>query len=482
MKNKLSFLILILSFKVIALTESQVVEQALQSNSEIILMHAEAQSDSISLQISRSEWLPKIGIGAEYVTYPSSRMSQQKTLYTRDSLGGIADTIKYSETKNDYLKDSYSASLNFFQPIPSGAQINATATIFNETNKNSILSLGITQPLLGGFGKFNPTSIQNYRTVKLKEESSLYRKKQFLGQISDIRKAFWDYYTAYSLVGIADSNKAWAIEYLKTERAKFSTGQASAIDTLSAAVEFLRAEQAILTSTSNLQSSKQNLSILLAIPIDSIGKPDSAGLSFGEIPEANLFIEQAEKFDPQLKVFETASQRLSFETAILKNNLLPTLNIGAELKGASEDNYLFQKNYSVNSVLKLILQYNIINKKERLSYKSSLISEKMNAIKLNQYKDILRKQIIDISLQWKKEKMQLSIAQALEDLSRKKYVVTARSYELGLVDRLEYIKTRNDYLSTQTDYLNKLITMKQLEISIDQILGTVTQRFGVHLQ
>ncbi|MBD3319576.1 MAG: hypothetical protein GF350_00600, partial [Chitinivibrionales bacterium] len=375
--------------------------------------------------------------------------------------------------------------------IPGGGEIAAgvSESITSPVRGPSVeyetgLSLSYTQPLLKGAWKY---AEQDYAVTIARYDSrefTLNQQKKILEKISGIRQQYWSLYEKARRRDIYIGEKTLNEKRLATERKRFAVGGGTQMDTLSAALELLKAEQNYLNAQYELSLAKKNIAADLSIATDTISLDTSVSVEVFDPPPAHEFIAMAERFDPQLKIYRTLREKLAFESEKLRNDKLPSVNLEASWSRTARDSLpLGAGSYLASSnLVKLIFSYSIPSKKKTIAEKLGAIDRKENRLEWEQYKRELAVRLSDLLEQWDKEKQDLLIAVKAEEIAAQLLEAARAGYAIGTVDNLSYLKAQNEYSRAAIERLEKEVVLKRIEILFDRVTGMALTKFGVTFQ
>ncbi len=440
------------------LSEQDIIVKALAQNAELKIEKLSIEKSLLDITDASSRRLPNLNV----------------------SLGGSLDDSTGNLTGSSTLS----------QHIPGGGTI--SARIAQSSLKirspgsdlyNNSISAEIEQPLLKGAWGADP--VQN--TIKITflnhKLSSLRNRVTVLSKISEARQYFWDLYGKSSLLDIAAKRSEQAGQILASQRARFNVGEASVLDTLSAALEYSASQQDYLNAQFQHESSLSALAAFLGESPENITIPDSVDLVIPEIPDPDEFIETARKVDPQIEIFKHMKELLTVQLQQSRNALLPTLNLQASVSRDASGLDMLQQNISrTNSSIGLILSYDLPRTETQSNISRIKLDQEIQEISLKSHEANLDHQLRELQRRWKLDKMKIQYAQMSSDLAQKQFDATVKGYELGTESRLSLIKAQNDLASARNSYVVSLVELKRLQIIIDEITGVTFDRFGVELK
>lgn len=457
------------------MSEKDVIIKALELNSSIRISKIDQISDSLTYEQQRLLRLPQIS----FFLTPSIIPHQDNSEIIQSLL------IDTSEKRTENT-----GSVNLSQDLPMGASI---ATEFNQFMASKIpvdtvhwessLSLSFKQQLLKGAFKHDSVSVSLKIASIDNKQKSLSFKKCILSEITKVRILYWNYYLNRTMESIARQQ----LEYAKNQREialnRFSIGEVSEIDTLSALLEELRLSQSLISANYTSLETRADLATALQITTDSVFIPDSLQIDIKDLPDPQELISSARNFDPDIEILSLLREKYTLYLEQTNNSILPSLEAKASYTMDRNGDHLLSSNQSKrkNLVLSLLFSYSLPHRSRSIEVSKARLQIKSNEIDAQQRQTKLLNDIEKLQQNWKKEKSKIELASTAVTVSQKQLTAAQQGYELGSINRLELLKAQNDYNQAQIEYLQGLVEMKLLEISLEEITGKVFNRFGVQL-
>lgn len=457
-----------------ALTEKEAVLLGLKNNKEIQIRWIDIRNDSLALASLKAGWLPSA----------SALLSEEISPLNHSTI---------PEPGENTPKEKTMAIFTTKQVIPGGGNVSGSISGNYEKNlldsvffaSNSV-QFTYTQPLLRQAWKNHELK---YRIdIKRFDNSSfsLHQQKMIISQLSQIRSLYWTLYEKKAFCSIYKEKEVYRKKQLETERARFGTGQASALDTLSAAFDYLESKRLLLSAQTDVDILKQGLATMLSSSVESILVDTLLLLSISPIPNPEKFLEMAKAYDPELKIFELMKKKLNLQYQNNKNQFLPNLEFKANYSRVFFKNQSYKeneaKNVMRNASVSLIASYSLPLKLREIDKQKIKLEIKKNIVLKDNYYDHLKNKIAELSLMWQRDMQTLEIFQISIDIADKKYIASKAGYDLGTVNRLTLDKAEDDYVESKLRFFQKQVIMKKLEIIFDEITGSTLSRFGVTLK
>lgn len=452
------------------ISEKEIILMALNNNKEIQLLECDRFQDSLGLELEKCGWIPKINMQfVPSITHPS-----QTANFPLIETGSINSNTGY------YLN----AETNLLQILPGGAefksQISASSPIaktFHLNNNSGYLSFSISQPLLKNSFTFSNPSYQ----IRLKKIDntmiSLERKKSLLNQISSTRSLFWDYYEQKLNCNIYNQQLQSAQINLLNEKSRFNVGESSSLDTLNALIKVMSAKQSFLESQINSETILNKLAATLSKVPDSLNIQDSIDLNIPPLPEPSLLTSLIESFDPSLKIFEVMAEKISLQSQKIRNNRFPELNLSATYNHNLVSNQNYSNPKKTNAVIECIFAYSFPAKEITISQKS--LKNQINKDKLleKKYREELYIKLRSLQQSWNKELQKIALAEKISQLAEQQLSIAQKSYDLGTIERIILVDALNSVTESKLEMIRLKISLKRLQIIIDEMTGTLFDRF-----
>jgi outer membrane protein len=467
------FLICFFSVSAYALTEQDAIYQALKNNVDITVAKLQLESDSLGLEQAKAGRLPVLDLTASTKYAPLSK------------------TTTYGVSTDDSKDLSSSVGANLTQALPGGATIAANVgqdallrkLNADSANHNTSFGVTVTQPLLKGAWDAAPLDYALAVARLNHDQFTLSQKKQILSTLSGIRTFYWSYYEKKELLKIAANAMDYSQKQLIFAKARFQVGQATELDTLSAALELSKAQQNQLSAATAEHLARLNLATALKTDTNAIALPDTINLSVADFPAPENFIAMVREYDPSLKIFAVAGDKLKQDERKKKTELWPALSVSAGYTYSMNGDTLFSDNTasSKSAVVSLVMNYSLPTTQNRLDLQKNRLDQEQNQLSREKYQRDLEQRVAELSLNWQQDKMQLDIMARSRDIAQRQLMAAQKGYQIGTVGRLELLKAENDYTQIALSYVQAQVALKKLEIIFDEMNGQILKKFGVNL-
>jgi len=462
------FACLLATASVFGLSERDAVLAAIKSNPGLRILFINRIGDSLTLAATRVAWLPTVSLSAKESIVP-------------------IDTSASSRSNNSRTETS--AGISAAQKVPGGGTAQAsfgpswtTYSLTDSIASSLNLSASITQPLLRNAWALGSQDVAIRLAVLDSRRSLLDAKKQLVGTVSEIRRLYWSLYQAQKSAGIYDLEIEYSRKNLDATRKRFEVGAAAPLDTLEAKLEYLQTLQRQSGEQRRLLQAQRDLALALALPADAAVADTTQIDTVYAPPAPGTFLSECEKIDPGLAVFSLLKEKYDLQLRQSRNQLLPQLDASVSFSQSMGGDAAPDVFKSRNASIALIVNYALPITPQRIAVRRAGLTMQKNNIDWEQYRTSLERKIAELWETLDLDKNDLVIAGASLDVARKKLDAASAGRTVGSVDYLTYLKARTDFTNTALEYLNKLIELKRLEISFDEVSGMVLSRFGVSIE
>ncbi len=441
------------------LSERDAVIKALSSTTDIQIQKIESQRDSLTLRSAQSATLPQLSIN-------------------------ISSLLNDSATLNV-------ATGTLSQSLPGGGRLFGTAehqfgTQWHSSSNmsNTRFTVGVEQPLLKSAWSHAPVRTGIKITSLNNEILSIQRERSILSELSKIRNLYWSVYEQKQLERIIQSRLDQTKEHYMTEQQRYRLGEASPLDTLSAALQYVNAQRTLLSSRNTARNTLFRLASALRTDVESIVLPDSADLTVPDIPEPQQFIDLARRYDPQIQILQRMQELTALQVRQRHNNLLPEINVRTSYTHEQRrPDPFYDDNFSWgNGSVQFVLNYSLPAVSARAEKQKQELSLLINEYNTEQHSIDQAYYLEELRERWHQDTVQLEFADLSVELAQQQYEAVKHGYELGTEDRLSLIAAQNDLAAAKVSAIQAKIELKRFQIVFEEITGTLFERFGVQLQ
>ena len=440
------------------LTEQDAIRIALEHNTSVRVARINRATDSLTLAAAKAAFLPQLSAGAGLSWTPAGD-------------GALANAASVSGTQAIPGGGSVSGGVETDQVRVVGAGAASLGTTW---------SLGVRQPLAAGAWRYGQPSYDLMVQRVSDRESDTRFLQRLAGSLGEVRSRYWGCYESARSLAIAAEAMAQAERLRTKERARFAVGDAALIDTLGAALEYLKSQQDLLSAEAALSRARRDLAAALMVPVDSLAMPETLDVSVAELPPAGELLGAVRAYDPERSLFELAYEKLEMQLGQRRNALLPQVDLQASYRHAEPSST--SPSLMENSVFSLIVSYALPTLEKRISVAKARLSMEQSQADIAQRDREIADQVAELEENWNLERRKLASAELAAEVARKKLAVAEKSYEIGSMDQLTYLTARQDAFDALTSALKQSIELKRQEIVFDELTGAVLSRFGVQIR
>ncbi|MBF0431887.1 MAG: TolC family protein [Fibrobacteria bacterium] len=477
----MKFLCIILSILGLAhsFNEYEAVQMALEKSPNIRVSTINLTHDSLNQIITRSDAAVQAEVSGNNIieAHPATRMSYGDNSTTSNSIESSA-----GGTISKYL--------------PGGGQLSASVTGAVSKNLDSsgssvTTTTGVTaiQPLLKDAWSNAPIDYEIEIGKKNLAKSFEKFKSDVLEILTEVRNSYLDWLGATRTVAIREMELNFTTEALEYEKARFSLGEKAEMDTLSGALELLRAKEKLLSAAYEERAAKRQLALELGISPEDLPPLTDSLIEVNTLPSENAILAQINKHDYELKLLDIGREILEMQQKKYGNALLPRLDVKAGVSNVQHGSMYFSGSDATASRPNVLdpwvginFSYDIFSRKARYQKKQAVLSLKSNNIERTYALNQQKSEISDFLDAWKQDEARLSIRRSEIKIAERNYEYAVQRYELGEIDNLVKLKARNDLISARLNRLLAEMNLKKLEIAVDKVTANVLNRFGIRLE
>ncbi len=378
----------------------------------------------------------------------------------------------FSGSSSQNAIEDLGLGLTFYKRLPWGTELSATPN-FSRTDDTyqSSVDFEITQPLLRGFGKQQAMS----GVYAARYSERITRRNLYLTEIETVIRTVRAIYNCVKLKEELRQNHA-SYQRLKRHRqtlaAKARTGYSPSIDAYRVELELSQAEDAVVQSREAYGDSKDELKMLLDIPLEQDIEA-TAPLEFSEI-----------RIDPQEAVKNALENRIEIKQAmdavkearrlsyVAEKNTWPQLDVVVKYGrlgygGAISQSLGLDDHYWAIS---LVSTTDFFRRKEKLAYKQSLLnvntSLRRYSLLQDQITQEVKKQVRNLRKAWR----QIAIQKHNIEHSRGKLALARVKFRWGKANNFDMIEAEKELRQAQVNFI-KAVT--------DYIVGTFELRKAI---
>jgi outer membrane protein TolC len=467
------------------LTESAAVELALARNPEIRIAGIESRIDSLNLEEARAAWLPQIDFeaGQDWVPRDTLHIHGVPRQALWDSCGpqtapGARSPVPCYESRlglvaSQALPTGGKFSLEGFQAFRGYRHL--------DTADHSVgYGLTFSQPLLRNAGAFgSPALSVRLRTLE-NGILDLQRNATLAHELSSVRALYWQSLRHQSHLRVARQEHARSLRRLAADSAATVVGRKSSLDSISAAIQAVKAERRAAEIALESTLTHQTLSLRLGLPADSLLLPDSLFIGAWDPGTPGELFAKASAYDPGFHVLARLREKLALLRSQARNAQLPALDFRVSYgrSQAGPDPYS-ERSWKENLAVSLAASYAFPDPQAKYAVLRGGDELRSASARSEQMRDSLRRETENFVSTWKRQKADREALAEERELARKQLMAAEKGYEVGSTNLLVLLDARDEFVRASDDYVDAAIGLKLLEVAIDEMTGAVFPKFGI---
>jgi cobalt-zinc-cadmium resistance protein CzcA len=309
-----------------------------------------------------------------------------------------------------------------------------------------------------------------FRGQKLVIERKIYESEfasAKLSVIAQIKSAYFKMQAIQEQCTLARQNLALAEDFLKTAEIKYSAGEATHLERLTAKVQFTEAQNDLDIETNHLAAASVELANAMGFGRDHhvpFQPADSLVFVPYQLSFKNL-LDSAISINPVLAAEKLRMQAFSIDKNVAWFNLLPSINLSYFRQTRDGNNGFY--GVSVGASLPLWCMFDHRGKIQEASANVAGAQAEYSAAQNKLYAR-LKRSFADFQNEEKRAILYRSdlLPQALEI-----YRTALKSYEAGEVTYIEFVQAKQTLADTKRRYLHTLLDYHLSIVSLEEVVG-----------
>ncbi len=430
-----------------------------------------------------------------YDLQTNSRLNHSRSVFASRSSNGVTSTRSSGRT----TVDTFSAGAS--QLLPSGGQVSLDYTAQNsETRSRSRsgafsassksendpqeLALGVTQPLLRGFG---PTVTNAPINIAKNDARISYEqfRLQLMQQLGGALRSYWDLIFAINNFDVQKVAMEQARELLRTNKVKYETGWSPITDVLQAQAQVADRQQSMLTAARQVQDVMDQLKNQMNIPRNipewrlqfiPLQKPTFFETAYDEDASMRLALLKR----PEAIQSDLVKRNDLIRERVARNNTLPQLNVDGSLglvdPGSGAGKGL--DNYSAG----LTFNYPLQNRTARARLRQARANVEVSDLDIEQTRQNILQQVRTSFRAIQIARQQIDVSRAAIEYETQKLQSERERYDVGIATSFELLSFQNDYALAQVRYLQAVVNYNKSLIDFEVDRGTLLDTLGIQIQ
>jgi len=457
------------------LTEQVFIELALQRDEFVQIVSLNRRSDSLSARQLLAKWYPDLNLAAEL----RSTFDNPQLQSTFDpSVAQVAVDTTYSTLVTADLSAHAIAYLPGSGNISADISVRTDSDIFDQFFAD--YSLILTQPVLAPLYKASAQQLDTKLADITLRQAALNQAQQLAEHISYYREIYLRYFLFAEKVRL-QTNLVHLEQLSHTStRAEYEVGEKSSIDTLRSALKLYQSRVQLQTDQANLYNQRVQIASLLSVDFTQVALPDTVLTARTASRDSAALFALSSTWDPHAKLLQLAQNRHELSLQRAQQALRPSLEVGAHLRGTlhSEKDAFDISAHTTKSVFGR-LTWSIPAQFNRFSVAAEQITLEKNQLqqklRTKQRTELFSRLYANYVL------AQRAVSTAQQTRLIAATVVTADSVSIaqGAINELQWRQTLTEYEEAILGYINALVELKQVEIDLDELCGTVFKEMGI---
>ena len=429
----------------LALTLEETIRVALGNNRTLVSARRRRETDKLSLEVAEDRYRPRARIGA------STR--------TDNRSDGSADL-------------SIGPSLR----VPTGGEFRLAwaKTLAGSATRAGTWTLGFSQPLLRGFGPGVDTA--PLRIARIREERNRLSYRDTVARtVESVIGAFRNVSRAHRAIAISRESLARAKRQLEINRSLIQGGRMAAREIIQTEAEVANRELALVESENRLSVANAALISILDVDEATRVRPVEQALSVEPLrPDVERSIETAlrQRSDHLGAVMDVEVARLDLRQA--KNERLWDLSLDASVARGGEQG----RDYAVGVGLSIPLG-DRSSKLAELSARNGLRDAEIGLVELRQSIRIeVRQAVHEVAVGFRR----IELARTSRELAEQTLDIEQAKLAQGLTSTFRLTAVEDDLVRAQNGELDATIAYLNALTSLDRILGTTLQSWGIEVE
>ena len=362
----------------------------------------------------------------------------------------------------------------------------------NVTTYANTASLGVTQPLLRGFG---PSVVNaGIRIAQLENQGAAADFQTRLhNQIAGALSLYWELIGAIEEFKVRVISFSAAQDLLRINRAKFEVGTIPRTEVLQAEAavegrreEVIRARQTVRDIEDDL---KRQIFIQPDMPLWKTQITPSQPFAWREISlDEDQTIALALDRRPEMRRARSNAEQAQTAEGVAKNNKLPQLDVYGDLIGSGGgDDFDESSRGSVDSdgvgyEVGVQFSYPLQNRRARYEHKQAqarvLQAQELELDQRDQITLEVRRALR--SLRTARER--ISVTQAQVASEQAKVEAETKRYDVGISTAFEVLTFQEDLANAQSQHLSAVVDYNTAAIELERARGTMLATYGIQVE
>lgn len=341
---------------------------------------------------------------------------------------------------------------------------------------DTALTLGVTQPLLRGFGKdVGQAQLKLAKTARKSVDAE--QNALVSGIILDAVNAYWSLWSVQRGLEIQQAALDVARKQLEEGEIRLEAGALAPAQIVPLRIQVARSEEAVVAAKASIRQRSVALADTLGIPPTETILTSNQPPTWTPAPSMQEAFEKAVENSPTMARLKTSVESTRIQTALARNAALPRLDAIANLNlgglgttpGDSFSSIASADGIVVYGGLRLELP--IINRARAIDVERSEAQSLIAQTELTIAERNLRTQIANLVVDLETAQERLALAKQTAALTRENVEAQTARFEAGKGTMLEVVDALESVREAEFNVVQIEVTIAQQRLKIDEITG-----------
>lgn len=293
-----------------------------------------------------------------------------------------------------------------------------------------------------------------------------------LAVIANVKKAYFKVLALQEQVKIAETNRAIALDFVKKADVRFSVGEGTNLEKLTAKVTCTEALNNVDISKSHLIAGYAELNYALGY-----GKDGSRAYQLTDTLEfipldftLGRLVDDAESVNPRLKAGKLRLDFYAVEKSLAWSSLVPDFNLACFNKQVRNDP---QDYYGASFSVGIPLWF-LLDQRGRINEASANVSMAESELRMARNSLYANSQAAFAEFKHEEKQIQLYVKEVIP-LAEEIFRTAARSYEAGEITYIEFLQAQQTLIHSRGNYIDALLTYNLAIVAMEEAVGKTLQ-------
>jgi outer membrane protein TolC len=289
-----------------------------------------------------------------------------------------------------------------------------------------------------------------------------------LSVIANVKKSYFNALALQEQVRIARENLSIALDFVKKAEVRFSVGEGTNLEKLTAKVNYTEAMNNVETGENHLIAAFADLNLAMGRGMGET-QPFQLADTLTFIPSdftLDQLLHDAETVNPRLKVNTLRVDSYSREKSLAWSSLLPSFNLSYFNKKVPAD----ERSYYGASISMSVPLWFMLDHRGKIQEASANVSIAEFELRMAGNSAYAKTQTAFAEFKHEENQVQLYIHDILPQ-SEEIFRTAAKSYETGEITYLEFLQAQQTLINSRGKYINALLSYNLSIVAIEEAIG-----------